>query len=394
MVQSSDYPVLDTSSLPLPGMLLPCLVIDGRRFLIRPTLEEMESFVINPSLTEDPRRREEDYRVRQAYEMRTRAQRMIADNKAKRENVPAYAAYLERGMIKGEDYVTPPMSLVFLDKIIIYRMSEAPNAVTVAHIPPGTKAFHDDGETQYLARLSLRNRHPATGSEPLAVVVDHDRSLGWSSQAFHDLNILGVAVTPAVAIAADGRDSATALAKALAETVPPLVGKVSYNARQVSAGGDAIMTLTTLRRAVAASLIGRKIFALGNRPLAQEMTDGDRNAVTALWSEVFEHLQRHLRHDTVVGLPVVLTAIGIAAHEARGRGQGVGELLQDLSNVNWDKATPDGARRWAGVAGKLTDRGRFSAAGGVKELGHRTLEALTDPGSELYAKIRAIQPQR
>ncbi|MFE1199894.1 DNA sulfur modification protein DndB [Streptomyces olivaceoviridis] len=347
----------------------------------------MEAFVINPTFTEDPRRREEDFRVRQAYEIRMKAQRLIGDNKAKRDNVPDYAAYLERGILKGEDYVTPPMSLVFLEEIRIYRASEAPDSMTLAHIPAGVKAFHDDGETQYLARLNLRNRHPETGKEPVAVVVDHHRTLEWGGQAFHDLNILGVAISAGVAIAADHRDPATKLAKELVDSIPALTGKVS-NARQISARSDAVMTITTLRRAVAASLIGRKVFALGNKPLGEDVQEIDRDEVSRLWHQIFDYLEPHLRRNTVVGLPAVLTAIGIAVHDAREKGYGIGPLMQSLAAVQWDKASPEGAARWAGIAGKLTETGKFSAAGGVKDLGHRTLEALTDPNSSLYEKVR------
>lgn len=370
-----------------------CLVIDGNRVIINPSLNQMESFVIDPTLTEDPKRVLADYRVREAYEMRKRVQRLLSGNKAKRDNVPAYKRYLENGMVKGEDYVAPPQSLVFTSPLMVYAASEAHGAATFLQIPPGAKGTHDDGETQYLARLALRNDYPETGDVPFAVVVDHSRSVEWGGQAFHDLNLLGVPMSAAVAIAADSRDPATNLAKQMAESIPALVGKVSFEARQLSAKKDEVMTITTLRRAVAASLMGRKVFALGNKPYTDEVTEEEKHDVPLLWREVFSRLEPHLSHDTVVGLPAVLTAIGIAVHDAR-TAEGLDKLLRGLDAVQWDKSTEQGAKRWAGIAGKLTEDKRtgepkFSAVGGVKDLGYRVVEALTDPNSDDYIKIRA-----
>jgi hypothetical protein len=374
----------------LPGQTLPCLVIDKCRVVINPSLNQMESFVIDPTLTEDPKRVAADLRVREAFEMRQRVQRLLSSNKAKRDNVPAYTRYLIDGLVKGEDYVTPPQSLVFTTPLKVYRASEATGSATFLQIPPGARGTHDDGETQYLARLAVRNQYPETGDVPVAVVVDHSRTIQWGGQAFHDLNLLGVPMSAAAAIAADTRDPATKLAKQMADTIPALVNKVSFDARQVSAKTNAVMTITTLRRATAASLIGRKVFSLGNKPLAEEISEEEKNDIPLLWRQVFMALQPHLSHNTVVGLPVVLTAIGIAVHDARTRENGLDSLLRSLELVQWDKSTEKGAQRWAGIAGKLTDNGKFSSAGGVKDLGHRVLEALTDPQSDDYMKIRDL----
>jgi hypothetical protein len=195
-------------------------------------------------------------------------------------------------------------------------------------------------------------------------------------------------MSAAVAIVADARDPATKLAKQMASTIPALVDRVSFDARQVSAKTNAIMTITTLRRATVASLVGRKVFSLGNKPLTEEISEEEKNDIPLLWRQVFAALQPHLNHNTVVGLPVLLTAIGIAVHDARTAGNGLDGLLRSLESVQWDKSTEEGARRWAGIAGKLTDSGKFSSAGGVKDLGHRVLEALTDPRSDDYMKIR------
>jgi hypothetical protein len=145
---------------------------------------------------------------------------------------------------------------------------------TALDVPPGLADLyvpqaHGDGETQYLARLSVRNQHPETGDVPMAVVVDHGRSTEWGGQAFHDLNLLGVSMSAAVAIAADNRDPATKMA----ETDPVLVGQVSFDARQVSARSGGVMTITTLRRATVAGLVGRKVFALGNKPLDEDLLE-------------------------------------------------------------------------------------------------------------------------
>lgn len=382
----SVYPVLPPG---LPGQVLPCLVVDEHRALITPSLNQMEAFVVDPTLTEDPKRVEADHRVREAYEVRKKVQRLLSGNKAKRDNIPAYARYLTGGIVKGEPYVTPPQSLVFTTKLNVYVASEAMGAATFLHVPPGVKGTHDDGETQYLARLSVRNQHPDTGDVPMAVVVDHGRSIEWGGQAFHDLNLLGVSMSAAVAIAADNRDPATKMAKEMAETDPVLVGRVSFDARQVSAKSGAVMTITTLRRATVASLVGRKVFALGNKPLDEDIAEQEKHDVPLVWRQVFHRLQPHLNHSTVVGLPVVLTAIGIGIFEARMNGE-LDAFIRSLDTILWDKASDEGAKRWAGIAGKLTDTEKFSSAGGVKDLGHRTLEALTNPDNPDYKRIRGI----
>jgi hypothetical protein len=378
----------------LPGQVLPCLVIDECRVVINPSLNQMEAFVVDPVATEDPKRVAADFRVREAYEMRKRVQRLLSGNKAKRDNVPAYAKYLIDGMVNGKDYVTPPQSLVFTSKLQVYVASDAPGAATYLHVPPGVRGTHDDGETQYLARLMARNQHPTTGDIPMAVIVDHSRTIDWGGQAFHDLNLLGVSMSAAVAIAADGRDPATRIAKNMADVIPELAGKVSFDSRQVSAKGDAIMTITTLRRATVASLVGRKVFALGNKPLTDEITEQDKHDIPLVWRQVFSRLEKHLNHDTVVGLPAVLTAIGIAVHEARAKAGGLDSLLRSLDTVLWDKSTEAGADRWAGIAGKLTEAKdgtkKFSAVGGVKDLGYRVLESLTNPESDDFTRIRTV----
>jgi hypothetical protein len=372
----------------LPGQVLPCLVIDDHRVMINPSLNQMESFVVNPRHTEVPDLVKSDNRVRDAFQMRQRTQRMIASSKAKRDNIPGYAKYLEDGMIKNLDYVTPAQSLVFTTQLTVYVASAEATAATYVHIPPGALGAHDDGETQYLARLQVRNQYPETGDTPFAVVVDHGRSVDWGGQAFHDLNLLGVPMSAAVAILADTRDPATKIAKQMARGIPELASRVSFDTRQVSTRSEAVLTITTLRRATVASLVGRKVFALGNRPLGEEVSETEERELQAVWRRIFSALRPFLTHDTVVGLPVVLTAIGIAAHETRTSGGDLENLLGSLETVLWDKSTPEGAERWAGIAGKLTDAGKFSSAGGVKDLGYRMLDALTDPESEDYTRIR------
>lgn len=375
----------------LPGQMLACLVIDANRVVIKPSLNQMEAFVVDPTLTEDPKRVAADHRVREAFEVRQKVQRLLSGNKAKRDNVPAYSRYLIQGLVKGETHVTPPQSLVFTSKLRVYQASADAGAQTYLHIPPGVKGVHDDGETQYLARLAVRNEHPETGDAPMAVVVDHGRSIDWGGQAFHDLNLLGVPMSAAVAIAADGRDPATKIAKKLAEEVPALVGLVSFDARQVSAKSGSVLTITTLRRAVVGSLAGRKVFALGNKTYTDDIPEHDQNDIPLVWRQVFARLQPHLTHSTVVGLPVVLTAIGIGVHEARNSGT-LDSFMRSLDTILWDKSAEEGAKRWAGIAGKLTETGNFSSAGGVKDLGHRTLVALTDHTSDDYKRIRGLTP--
>jgi hypothetical protein len=201
-------------------------------------------------------------------------------------------------------------------------------------------------------------------------------------------------MSAAQAIAVDSRDPATALAKKLVDLLPQLNGRVAFDTRQISAKSKDIATITTVRRAVVASLVGKKVFAMANKPYEDEISTEVEHEVIESWRQLLKMLEPHLTQDTVIGLPVVLTAIGIALNEASAPDSaGLQALLRSLENVEWDKSTEAGARRWDGIAGRLTDGNKFSAVGGVKDLGYRVLDALTDPKTEMYRKIRGIQSE-
>jgi hypothetical protein len=375
----------------MSGTQLRCLVTDDHRLVVTPTLAELKQFVVDPWTTEDEKAREHDPAVRRSYEMRSRAQRLIGSSKGKRDNIRGYATYLEAGAIGGRDYVTPAMDVVFLESLTIYRLpGDEGNLVVV--IPPGLRGVHVDAETQYAARLEMAKEHPETASSlRFPVVIEHGRSEDWASKAFHDLNILGVPVTTAVAITVNRDDAITKIAFDLIDRVPSLLGRISFDDRQASRKGGKIMTIVTLRRAVLGSLVGKKVFQLGNKPYSEQVPPEEQSEISNLWHQLFTQLDAQLRDEaafqTVVRLPVVMTALGIALYEARAAGD-VSGFLRQLDDVQWEKESLDGAQRWNGIAGKLTSKNTFSAGGGVKDLGYRMVDALTLQDSLLFEKIR------
>src|SRR4029078_3738810 len=93
------------------------------------------------------------------------------------------------------------------------------------------------------------------------------------------------------------------------------------------------------------------------------------------------------------GTAPVLAAVGAIGHdlldaEPSQRPHLRNQLLASLQSVNW----PTG-ERWAGIAGKFTASGAF-AVGGTKEVAYAVYNALADPESTSYAKVRSARGAR
>ena len=355
------------------------------------------SFAQLRQITHDPRDlqtnvRRKDDDLEQQIELHDDVQRALSGNK--RSNVPKYADYIGK-VVDGGSGVLPPIHLWSPATLQIARTSDGQAYLIV---PSGEYLLSIDGETQltghYLlgkggASDELKLRHRAF---PLSIVVHHGVPTWLARQYFHDLNVLAVRPNTSVGLSMDSSDPLMRIVMRLVEEVPFLKGRVDRTARQLPKNSPKVVTLQAIRQSVVNVAKGIQGIQFGSRPAPVEDVDLD-----ALYDVVHDWLGRYFdafaaeveyRDKYLAGSGTVLAAIGAMGNQLLGVEPGAerehlaAQLFQSLLDVDWSKG-----EHWTGIAGAPTANGMFSVKG-TKETAYGVYNALTDPQSTGYRRIR------
>ncbi|UFS99586.1 DNA sulfur modification protein DndB [Nocardia huaxiensis] len=338
--------------------------------------------------------------------LREMVQRMVgtaASPKAK--NVGNYADYIAAGLsgALGNAWSIPPITL----------WSRRPLEITPetgqAYFPIRDGLIAIDGETQITALHRIRKNLTAFGLETIdfdstriAFEIYHGISALEARQIFHDRNNKGALVDKSLAMSMDMRDFGTTITQQLVDSTivtiddrqAPLSDFILTGKRQVAASAKEWLTLQGLRTLVVTTLLGTNGIHAASADVDPSDLAGQPDAASVK-REIVELLSDFLRtnaalfhHKTAITAPAVLAAVGAVLHrqttwttDPLPATLTAADLLRD---VKWQRD----AAHWAGIAAKVTDRGTISFAGGARDSGHRTYEALNNPASPIGRQVR------
>lgn len=372
---------------PTEGHTIAGVVIDSHSFFGRVRGDQLLQMTVDPRRTESKRRakgQEDDPQVADLRELRKAVQRMFEGAKAR--NVAPYARYICE-VHNGRAGMTPPIILFTSERLPVAETEEKAQLL----VPWGTLLVAIDGETQLAARFEAARLDPKTRSERIPVLIVHSQPLEWARQVFHDLNLLGVRPNPAVGLSMDSHDSLTSIARLVEREVPLFRGAVSGGRRQLRPSDPELMTLPTLRTAVACFVLGIRGVGLGTKPhvMDPEVQDAEAERAVEWFTALSESFRSEFtdRSRFILTTPPVLAALGAVGHEIPDTEDDQGErrrnaLLALLHEIDWSRAD-----HWEGVAGKKTASGRI-VIGGSKEVAHAVFAAMLDKESPGYAKVR------
>lgn len=388
---------------PMRGQPLPCLIVNEQTALAVMPVQWLLNLVPDPVVSENPKRIDEDPKLREYAALREEVQRLFEG--AKKRNAQKYAEYLIEGLDGVRPTITPPITLYHRESLDVVELAPGVSALM---LPFDAWMVAIDGETQRIARQrAALARGQMALSEPVAVVIHHGKPVAHAKQGFYDLNTREVKPNAAVAIAMDTLDPATQITRTLSEQSPVLKDRVNLQRRQLRARDPELVTISGLRTGVVTTILGLPGLQTGSRPI--DLPEGvDPEALEAevvdVWSAIVEALEDELqpakRRDVVVSAPSVLAGLGVVAHHAVSSpprpsdedSWSVDEVVRLLEDIRWEKYVdpedPTSRSPWDGVAGKRTPTGRFSI-GGPKEVGYMVARAIEDPTSEAGRQIRS-----
>lgn len=371
---------------PSQGHVVAGVILDDNTFEGKVKAAQLFQFAEDPRRTEDERVYKTDPTLQALRTIRLEVQRLFTGEK--KRNVEPYANYLVN-VYAGGNGITPTIVLWTSSALI---QEERVDGMAQLMIPFEERLVAIDGETQLAARYVAREIDPDSAKKWVAIKVCHGRDVNWARQAFHDLNVLGVHPSAALAISMDARDPMTSVARNVEQALPFLRGRINKVRRQLGRRDTDIMTITALRGACITLAEGIGGVRYGAKPVAipQDRVARVEKVAIEWFGAVNDRLGAAIedRERTLAGAAPVMAAIGAMGHvlvniasdpERRVK---LTELVERLTLVDWRKD-----RHWEGIAGKFTPKGRFSI-GGSKETAYAIYAALTDPTSEGYARIR------
>ena len=375
---------LDTTN----GIILAGTQITPNLFVGRVKAAALFQIAPDPRDTEDKKKLVASKELQNLLDIREDMQRMFVGQKAK--NVPSYAQYIVDVHEEEIDGITPPI-ILYSEGLLQEEI--APNGLGFIQIPYGKRLVAIDGETQLAGRFEASNINPNTSNEFVPVYVCHGRDKEWARQAFHDLNVLGVRPNAALSIGMDARDPLTKVAREVERNVPFLKDRVNKVRRQLGRSDTDVVTISGLRGACVTLAEGIGGVRHGVRPV--HISDDKIGRIEGIAIEWFNALMNDVgpavenRDQKITSAPSVPAALGAMGHELveleddNRRASRMQEQLAKLKEVDWTRG-----RHWEGIAGKYTPKGKFSI-GGSKETAYAVYEALNDPNSAAYRKVRA-----
>ena len=185
--------------------------------------------------------------------------------------------------------------------------------------------------------------------------------------------------------------------------------------RQVSHLTDELLTFNMLKAFVLGGLLGTKSFQFGNqKPLTldtlpygtTEFINRLKNALQIIIQSIIDKLyvskyieeSRENRLGTVLASQVGLLSIGVLIHERLNPSQislfpmELNDICHEIEDLFEDVEWESKLSRWNKIAGKKNRSNRLSI-GGVREYGHRTYIAISNPNTFLGMRIRDIEQQ-
>lgn len=371
---------------PSQGHVISGVSLDDHTFEGKVKAAQLFQFAEDPRRTEDERVYKSDPTLQALRQIRLEVQRLFTGQKKK--NVEPYATYI-LNLHEGGVGITPTVVLWTRSELI---QEDRQDGMAQLMIPFEEQLVAIDGETQLAARYVARDMNPETAKNWVAIKVCHGRDVNWARQAFHDLNVLGVHPSAALAISMDARDPMTSVARTVEDTVPFFRGRINKVRRQLGKRDTDVLTITALRGACITVAEGIGGVRYGAKPVAipQDRVPQIEKVAVEWLEAVADRIGPAIedRERTLAGAPPVMAAIGAMGHVLVNiatdaeRQTKITELAERLTLIDWTKG-----KSWEGIAGKFTPKGRFSV-GGSKETSYAIYAALTDPTSEGYQRVR------
>lgn len=261
-------------------------------------------------------------------------------------------------------------------------------------IRAGQKFIIEDGESRGESFLWLLEQ-PGMPEEliermlgkEITMVIHHGVSVEMAGKWFADINGRGVKVNANLIVSRDFTDPFGDIARTV---FPALHAPLEEKGRQVKASGPEIFTALQARLAVTAMTLGPSAIGYGAGRIPDDGVDFERlELATEEWfGYVFKTLgvAAFKNKDKVLRSVPVLAAIGAVGrpyYDGDEKTRRAAQRIIKDSTINWDARD-----HWGGICGKVNpNTGKF-AVGSAKEYGKAAFNALTDPNSYGYEKIR------
>jgi len=329
-------------------------------------------------------------------EMRRRVQRLI--ERAKKSNVPDYAAYIYAKAKAGEGF-TP--QVVLWTPLTLRTVVDESTGLGAIVIPDEMRLIAIDGDTQSTARHEARRLYAdMPDSERIKIVILHGIGIEAAQQVFHDANARGVKVSTSLAIGFDNRDPVTRLVKLIEAETPELKGRVNYQKRQLGKADPEVLTASALRTGVVCFVEGISgvqkqtesvtLPAAGAALIEQAALKWFRLVVKTLNGAL------EARATTFATAPSVWAALGAlgnkALHDVAGASferpvepsvldAVLAAAAEQVRSINWSRG-----EHWLGSGAKTAKTG--VTLGGPKEAGHLVFRAMTTSDDAAYSTLR------
>jgi DNA sulfur modification protein DndB len=187
---------------PSQGHVIAGVIIDDHTFDGKVKAAQLFQCAADPRRTEDARAYRIDPALQNLRRVRLEMQRLFTGKK--RKNVAPYARYI-LSMYEGGVGITPTIVLWTSTPLM---QEERGDGMAQLMAPFEEQLVAIDGATQLAARYVAREiNNPGTAREWVAIKICHGRDVSWARQALHDLNVLGVHPSAALAMSMDARDS-------------------------------------------------------------------------------------------------------------------------------------------------------------------------------------------
>jgi len=361
------------------------------------------------SIEEKTSKKQVDPDVELDRQIRMKTQRPTENTK--KRNRGDFADYMSDGM-SGEPFTLPPMTgcLVYGEAagqlVLSAPTSKSFGAFGTAEltVPFDAKIALFDGDTQRGAIYELERRavtDPEFRKKLMAMPVDlelylweqpgvpHEERIDWCRQAFYDRNVLGVKVSPSLAITMDARDPNTLAMDSLLKTMPEIT--IDRQHRQLRKGQGQLTTASVLRQFVAGFASGPAGLQKGSEP-EEGFDQTDLEAWTKTLLDTIGMDRFKDRQKYVVAGSCVIVALGILGHYRYQPGKDdptvTDKITRRLAEIDW---TAD--ERWNNIAGKWVVKQKTTKLGvpyetkklvifGPKEGANHVLDAILEkPGA-------------
>lgn len=364
------------------GLVVPALVLDEHRTVVRLSCDQLLALVYGPHQTEENLGPYPPVKHPWLAGRGVRASFLGA----KERNVSEYAMhiYFERNCM------TPPIILYTDQSLTVHEDKD----FAYLQIPAGIVLLTIDGATQLAARLGLLFEGMAeeASSEWIPVIICHGLSVEWAKQTFHDLNCLGVRADAIVRLMTDTYDSHTHMAQMVEDAVPLFRGRVNHSRRRLKEHDVEIMTLRSLHCACDCFAYGiTAVEGVSSSVDPMPFERRERVARRAIdWftslSEVLRPVLENRRQYVASGSAVLAALGAVGAPIADAKPSHLRTIkarqLDLLREVRWDKGP-----HWDRIAGEILPTGAFRMSGGNRTT-YRVYSALTDSMDRAYSEIR------